>query len=83
MAQFMTIDISNSYLITSLKRPEYICVCLTDLPDEIIGKYHLDTKTNANGIVFIKVTKSMHSLPQAGFLANELFKKRLNKHWYC
>ena len=32
----MTIDISNFYLMTPLKRPEYINIHVRDIPDEII-----------------------------------------------
>ena len=32
----MTIDISNFYFITPLKRPEYIRIHMRDISDEII-----------------------------------------------
>ena len=35
-SRFMTIDISNFYLITPLKRPKYIRIHVRDIPDEII-----------------------------------------------
>ena len=35
-AKFATADLSNFYLMTPLKRPEYCRVKLTDIPDEII-----------------------------------------------
>ena len=81
-ARFMTMDISNFYLMTPLKRPEYIRVRLADMPDEIIREYDLRNKVNAKGFIFIEVTKGMYGLPQAGLLANELLEKRLNKHGY-
>ena len=37
---------------------------------------------NKSGMVYIEVTKGMYGLPQAGLLANELLKRRLNKHGY-
>ena len=33
--RFMMMDISNFYLMTSLKRPEYIKINITDIPEEI------------------------------------------------
>ena len=36
-ASFMTIDISNFYLMTPLKRPEYIRINVRDISDEIIN----------------------------------------------
>ena len=38
---FMTIYISNFCLMTPLKRPEYICLKLTDTPKYIIDEYSL------------------------------------------
>ena len=35
-AKFMTMDISNFYLMTPLKRPEYVRINLRDIPDEIV-----------------------------------------------
>ena len=40
-AKFMTMDISNFYLMTPLKRPEYICISIKYIPNEIINKYKL------------------------------------------
>ena len=37
-AKFMTMDISNFYLITPLKRPEYIRMKMSDIPKEVIDK---------------------------------------------
>lgn len=84
-AKFMTMDISNFYLMTPLLRPEYIRIKLIDLPSKIITEeYKLRDKTNKKGHIFLKVVKGMYGLPQAGLLANELLEKRLNnnKHGY-
>ncbi len=35
-ARFMTMDISNFYLMTPLKQPEYLRINLRDIPDEVI-----------------------------------------------
>ena len=82
-ARFMTIDISNFYLMTPLKRPEYIRMRLSDIPDEIIKEYRLRDIATKDGSVYIEATKGMYGLPQAGLLANELLEKRLNAHGYC
>jgi hypothetical protein len=37
-ASFATADLSNFYLMTPLKRPEYGRVKMTDIPDKIINK---------------------------------------------
>ena len=38
VARLMTINISNFYLMTPLKRPEYIRINVRDIPDEIIDE---------------------------------------------
>ena len=40
-AKFMTIYISNFYLMIPLKRLEYIRIHIRDIPDEIIVEYKL------------------------------------------
>lgn len=73
--KFMTMDISNFYLITPLKWPEYLRVELSDIPREIIKQYNLHAISNNKGFVFIEVTKGMYGLLQAGLLANQLLEK--------
>jgi hypothetical protein len=40
-AQFMTMDISNFYLMTPLHQPEFIRMKLNNIPDKIINEYKL------------------------------------------
>ena len=68
-ARFMTMDISNFYLMTPLKRPEYIQMKLSDIPQEVIDEYKLCNMATADRSVYIKATKGMCGLPQAGRLA--------------
>ncbi len=48
-AKFATADLSNFYLMTPLKRPEYGRVKLMDIPDKIIGEYKLREKATPDG----------------------------------
>jgi hypothetical protein len=43
-ARFMTMDISNFYLMTPLHQPEFICMKLSDIPNKIIDEYKLQDK---------------------------------------
>jgi hypothetical protein len=81
-ACFMTMDISNFYLNSPLPRPEFICIELSNIPEEIIKEYKLRDKATSNGSIYIMVTKGMYGLPQAGLIANKLVESRLNKHGY-
>ena len=78
-AKFMTMDISNFYLMTPLKRPEYISISIKDTPNDIINEYKLRDIADKNGSVYIEANRGMYGLPQTGLLANELLEKRINK----
>jgi hypothetical protein len=81
-ARFMTMDISNFYLMTPLKRPEYIRMKMSDIPEEIIAEYKLRDKVTDDGSIYIQANRGMYGLPQSGLLANLLLEKRLNKRGY-
>jgi hypothetical protein len=81
-AQFMTIDISNFYLMTPLHRPKFICMKLSNIPDKIIDEYKLRGKTTPSGSIYIVANHGMYGLPQSGLIANKLLEKRLNEHRY-
>ena len=83
-AKFMTIDLSNFYLNTPMKRFEYVKLKLSDIPDEIVTEYKLreSGKITADDYIYVEVRKGMYGLPQAGILAQELLEKRLNFHGY-
>ena len=71
-ARFMTMDISNFYLMTPLHRPEFIRIKLSDIPDEVINEYKLSEKATKNGSIYIRAKQGMYGLPQADLIANEL-----------
>ena len=48
----MTIDIKDFYLNTPMKRPEFMRLKLSDIPDNIIMLYKLHDKAH-NGYVFL------------------------------
>ena len=75
----MTINISDFYLMTPLKLPEFIRISINDIPEEIIIKYKLREIADSKGMVYIQANQGMYGLPQSGLLVNELLEKRLNK----
>ena len=80
--RFMTGDIKNFYLMTPLKRYEYVKLKLSDIPQEVIDEYKLMEKATPDGHVYVEIRQGMYGLPQAGLLAQELLEKRLNQHGY-
>ncbi len=81
-ARFMTMDISNFYLMTPLLCVKFIQIKLSGIPDKVNREYKLREKATKNGSINIRAKHGMYSLPQAGLLANELLEKCLNKHGY-
>ena len=65
----MTIDISNFYLGTPMKRKEYMRMKLKDIPQEIIDEYKLTDLATPEGWVYIGISQGMYGLPQSGILA--------------
>jgi hypothetical protein len=51
--RYMTMDISNFYLNTSMERFEYARIPIADIPEEIISEYDLSTLLNHNNCVYI------------------------------
>jgi hypothetical protein len=81
-AKFMTLDIKNFYLMTPLKRKEYVKMKIADFPDDVIEHYQLRDKESSDGFVYVAIKRGMYGLPQSGILAQELLEQRLEKHGY-
>ena len=72
----MTIDIKDLYLNTLMERYEYMRIKLSNLPNNVIKQYNLESKVTADGWVYVEVRKGMYGLPQAGILAQDLSEER-------
>ena len=55
---------------------------LGDLPEDFVDQYQLESKTDKNCQVYVKMRKGMYGLPQAGLLAQQLLGERLNNKGY-
>ena len=62
-ARFMTMDISNFYLMTPLHRPEFIRLKLTDIPDEVINEYKLKEKATSETLNCLTLHQKRHHVP--------------------
>ena len=82
VAKFANADISNFYLMTPLKWPEYAKIKLSDIPEEVIQEYNLREKATPDGWVYIMVIRGMYGLPQAGSLGHDLLEECLNQEGY-
>jgi hypothetical protein len=81
-AKFMSLDISNFYLMTPMERYEYVRMNLDDFPEEIIEEYKLRDIARPDGTVIAECRKCVYGLPQSGILSNKYLEKRLNEYGY-
>jgi hypothetical protein len=81
-ARFMSLDISDFYLMAPMTRYEYVRMNLTDFPEEMIEEYKLRDIATPDGCVIAECRKCVYGLPQAGILANKYLEKRLNEYGY-
>jgi hypothetical protein len=81
-AKCVMLDIKDFYLNTPMKRYEYMCIKITDIPEEIIKEYKMHEIVTEDGYVYCKIRKGMYGLPQAGIIAQELLQEHLTKVGY-
>ena len=77
----MTADAKKFYLCTPMERHEFMRMPIELIPPEFAQAYNLSEKVQ-NGYVYMRIVRGMYGLPQAGMLANNLLKERLEKHGY-
>ena len=81
-ARFMILDISNIYLMTPLKRKEYVKMKLSGFPESVISHYNLGEKATPDVFVYVAIKRGIYWLPQSGILAQTLLETHLNAHDY-
>ena len=80
-ARWMCLDITDFYLGTPMRDPEYMVVPLELFPRRTRGGYGLDALAE-NGKVLVKVVKAIYGLPQAGKLARDRLVEHLRPYGY-
>ena len=81
-AKFMTMDIKDFYLNTPMARFEYMRLQLEDMPEDVIAHYNLNKIATPEGYIYCEIQKGMYGLPQAGIIAQQLLKERLQMDGY-
>ena len=64
------------YLNSQIDRVEYIMIKISMIPQKYVDKYNLTEKAH-NGYIFVRVTKGMYVLPQAGWISHDALVKHL------
>ena len=55
----MTLNISNFYLMTPLKRKEYARMKISDFPENVIEHYNLREKATPDRFVYVAIKRGM------------------------
>ena len=79
--RFVAFDVIHFYLATPMDRPEFVIIRLEDIPKEFIDEYNL-TPYAHNGWIYFEIIKGCYGIPQAGKLANDLLRTRINENGY-
>ena len=74
-ARFMSSDLKDFFLATTMDSEEYMKVHHKYFPEKIRKRYKLDQKVTKNGYIYIKIKKGMYGLKQAAVLAYRELKK--------
>ena len=77
----MCFDIDFFYFSTPLRRPEYVKILVSKVPEEFIKEYNL-TSVVHKGWVYIEIRRGCYGLHQSGILANKQLILRLEKESY-
>jgi hypothetical protein len=80
-AKFMTIDIVDMYLMSTLDEPEYMRIKRTQVPDELMDSLDLWQYLDGDSIM-VRVDGAMYGLPQAGRVAHRDLVSRLASAGY-
>ena len=62
-ARCMMVDLKDFYLNTPMERPEYMCLKLSDIPEDIIEQYKLRDIVTPEGYVYLEIMKGVYGLP--------------------
>ncbi len=81
-AQCIMVDIKVFYLCIPMKRPEYMRLKKTDIPEETMTEYQLQELMTVDRYVYCEIAKGMYGLPQSGIIAQELLTERLVEYGY-
>ena len=73
-ARYMTMDLKDFYLNTTLERFEYIKLRMGNIPNKIVIKYQRQEKETTDGHIYIEVRHGMYSRPQ------KALEKQLIRH---
>ena len=80
-AHFVSFDLKNFYLQTLMDQYEYVCMKLSDIPQEFIDEYDL-SEADQHGWIYFEILRGCYGLPQSEQLAKDLLRTLIEKADY-
>ena len=80
-AKFMSSDLKDFFLSSTMAQPEYMRIPWKYIPDDIRTRYNLHHKKH-HDYVYVKIKRGMYGLKQAAILAYEQLVDHLKLHGY-
>ena len=81
-ARFLTLDIKDFFLCSTLESPEYMRIKAKYFSQDFREKYNLHQKNNKDGFIYCIIQRGMYGLKQAAILAYKQLVKNLKKDGY-
>ena len=81
-ARFLTIDLKDHFLQTTMEDPEYMRIHRKYFFPDIKLHYNIDPLTNSDGYVYCRIKKGMYGLKQSAHLAHEKLVTNLQLFGY-
>ena len=75
-------DIKHFYLNNILPDPEFMCIPLKTIPQEIIDSYNLTALVDNQGWIYMSIEKGVYSLKQARIIPNQELVKYMAPFGY-
>jgi hypothetical protein len=80
-AKCLTADLKDFYLNTRLDKCEYMCIPVSQIPQNVMDQYKL-THLIHDGYVYTEISGGMYGLSQAGTITNKRLVTTLKSHDY-
>ena len=81
-AKFMSLDLKDYFLMSTMENPEYMKIYKRNFPPDIIKFYSLQNKISPTGYIFIRIKKGMYGLKQAALLGYQQLVEHLKPYGY-
>ena len=81
-ARFMTVDISNFFLSSTMEELEFMRIHKDDIPQDILRQYEAHLYMDQQDYIYFRINKGLYGLKKADILAYKQLKDNLAQYGY-